>query len=86
MIRVLVDVPITVRITDPASSISLAVGLPGPPGPAGAPGTPGSGDPGDYLQTALRLAEFADDTARAAARANIGLATIDGGEFFSATP
>ena len=74
LIRVIVHDPVTVRVE---------VGLPGPPGPAG---TPGSGDPGDYLQTALRLAEFADDTARASARANLGLATIDGGTFTTATP
>lgn len=86
LIRVLVDSPVTVLVSDPAASVTLAVGLPGPPGPAGAPGTPGSGDPGDYLQTALRLAEFADDSARAAARANLGLATIDGGTFTTATP
>lgn len=61
--------------------ITVEVGMPGPPGPPGAPGTPGSGDPGDYLQTALRLAEFATPEARAAARANLELETIDGGTF-----
>lgn len=64
-----------------ASIVLVDVGIPGPPGPAGAPGTPGSGDPGDYLQTALRLAEFSTPEARAAARANLELETIDGGTF-----
>ena len=50
----------------------------GPPGP---PGSPGSGEPGDYLQTALRLGEFDTDEKRAAALANLGIAVIDGGTF-----
>ena len=53
----------------------------GPPGPPGPPGTPGSGEPGDYLQTALRLGEFDTDEKRAAALANQGIAVIDGGTF-----
>jgi hypothetical protein len=58
--------------------VTVEVGMPGPPGP---PGTPGSGDPGDYLQTVLRLAEFSTPEARAAARANLELEIIDGGTF-----
>jgi hypothetical protein len=53
-------------------------GEPGPPGP---PGPPASGEASDYLQTALRLAEFDDDAKRAAARANLGITTWDGGTF-----
>ena len=55
----------------------------GMPGPTGAPAT---GEPGDFFQTALRLSELDTDEKRYAARTNLGLATIDGGEFFTATP
>jgi len=51
-------------------------GFQGPPGP------PGSGitDP-DALHVYNRLNEFADETSKAQARANLGLETIDGGTF-----
>ena len=74
IIRVDVGLPDIIRVD---------VGLPGPPGP---PGSPATGEPGDFFQTALRLAELDTDEKRIAARTNLGLATIDGGEFFTATP
>ena len=58
--------------------IHVDVGLPGPPGQRG--------DPADFFQTSLRLSELDTDEKRSAARTNLGLATIDGGEFFTATP
>ncbi len=63
--------------------LRIDAGMPGPPGP---PGSPATGEPGDFFQTALRLAELDTDEKRQAARTNLGLATIDGGEFFTATP
>lgn len=52
----------------------------GPPGPPGPQGPVGDAD-GALLVTA-RLAEFDTEEAKAEARANIGLAVIDGGTFF----
>lgn len=63
----------TVTAPDQIKS-TLAIGQ----GPAGASGGPG----GAYLMTASRLAEFDTDEAKADARANLGLQTIDGGTFF----
>jgi len=59
---------------DPLPDI-IEVLVQGPPGP------PGDGNPGDYLQTALRLAEFSTPESRAAARANLELQAIDCGTF-----
>lgn len=58
-------------------------GDPGPQGiqgPQGPQGDPGPVDPG-ALQISQRLAEFDTPIARAAARANLELETIDGGTF-----
>jgi hypothetical protein len=72
---------------------SAAVGPAGPPGPVGPEGPPGPvgpegpiGGSGSFLQISMRLAEFSDDASRATARANLGLATIDGGTFTTAIP
>ena len=55
----------------------------GPPGPQGTQGIQGPvGDAGGALLVTARLAEFDTEEAKAEARANIGLAVIDGGTFF----
>lgn len=55
----------------------------GPPGPPGPQGTQGPvGDANGALLITARLAEFDTEEAKADARANIGLAVIDGGTFF----
>lgn len=69
---------VSTTIAEPAVIRTTLVAVQGPPGP---PGTPGSGDPGDYLQTVLRLAEFDTPEAKAAARANLELQAIDCGTF-----
>ncbi len=56
------------------------VGPPGPPGPQGIQGP--VGDAGGALLVTARLSEFISEEAKADARANIGLAVIDGGTFF----
>lgn len=58
----------------------VSVAEQGPPGPPGPQGPVGDVD-GALLITA-RLAEFSTEEAKAEARANIGLAVIDGGTFF----
>lgn len=63
--------------------VVVDAGIPGPPGPAGSPAT---GTPGNYFQTALRLAELDTPEKKRTARQNLGLQVIDGGEFFTATP
>lgn len=69
------------RIVEAIDVISIAEQ--GPPGPPGPPGEPGPvGDAGGALLTSARLAEFETEEAKAAARANLGLAVIDGGTFF----
>lgn len=61
----------------------IAVAEQGPPGPQGLQGIQGPiGDTAGALLVSARLAEFATDEAQATARANIGLAVIDGGTFF----
>lgn len=57
-------------------------GDPGPPGPPG-DGSGGTLTPESIgaLAVAMRLAEFDTEPARAQARANLGLQTIDGGTF-----
>lgn len=53
------------------------VGPPGPPGPQGP-----AWDQGGAFMVTNRFAEIAtDETAKAAARQNLGLAVIDGGTF-----
>lgn len=71
-----------------AAQLLTVIGVPGPAGAAGPPGPPGDGSGGAItpegigaLAVSLRLAEFEDETAKAAARANLGLQTIDGGTF-----
>lgn len=82
--QVVIVQPEIVRVAvEGGPTLRVDAGVPGPPGP---PGSPATGDPGDFFQTALRLAELDTDAKRQAARANLGLATIDGGEFFTATP
>ena len=55
----------------------------GPPGPQGPQGIQGPiGDAGGALLVIARLSEFTSEEAKAEARANIGLAVIDGGTFF----
>lgn len=63
--------------TDGQSGLVALVGVPGPAGPPGS----GTTDP-DALHVSQRLAEFDTPTAKAAARANLELETIDGGTFF----
>lgn len=61
----------------------VAVAEQGPPGPQGPQGIQGPvGDAGGALLVTARLAEFGTEEAKAEARANIGLAVIDGGTFF----
>lgn len=59
--------------TDGQSGLVAMVGVPGPPGS-------GITDP-DALHISQRLAEFDTPAAKAAARANLELDTIDGGTF-----
>ncbi len=55
----------------------------GPRGPQGPQGIQGpAGDAGGALLVTARLSEFISEEAKAEARANIGLAVIDGGTFF----
>lgn len=65
--------------------LDFAPVLRGPPGPPGPPGDGSGGTltPGAIgaLAAAMRLAEFDTEPARAQARANLGLQTIDGGTF-----
>ena len=72
----------SVVVTPPQPFSSVAVrGVPGPRGPQGVPG-PIADLNGAFLVT-NRFGEIAaDETAKQAARANIGLAVIDGGTFF----
>lgn len=62
----------------------LEVGIQGPPGPTGPMGPVGPvGDAGGAFLVVNRFYEIAgDETAKAAARSNLGLAVIDGGTFF----
>lgn len=81
----------TVVLTSDSSAVVLG-GLMGPPGESGPPGEQGPqgepGPPGDSavdlcFQVTNRFNEISEDeTAKAVARANLGLATIDGGTFF----
>lgn len=59
--------------TDSQSGLVALVGVPGPPGS-------GTYDAG-ALHVSQRLAEFNTPEAKAAARANLELETIDGGTF-----
>lgn len=68
-----------------ALQMGFAAVMRGPPGP---PGPPGDGSGGALtpeaigaLAVAMRLGEFDTPAARAAARANLGLETVDGGTF-----
>ncbi len=64
-----------VRIIEPVITVA-AVAQPGLPGP------PGSGvTDADAFHVTLLLAELDNDTKRAAARANLGIETWDGGTF-----
>ena len=81
--QIVIIQPDIIRVDVGLPGIRVDAGVPGPPGP---PGSPATGSPGDFFQTALRLAELDTDAKRQAARANLGMATIDGGEFFTATP
>ena len=70
-----------VLVEVPAPRVDVVTeALQGPPGPPGPQGPVGDAD-GALLVTA-RLAEFVTEEAKAEARANIGLAVIDGGTFF----
>lgn len=71
------SIPIGQTVANPSQQVTVQVlGMPGPPGP------PGSGiTDAQALHVSMQLSEFADETARAAARANLGLATFDGGTF-----
>lgn len=61
----------------------IAVAEQGPPGPQGPQGIQGPvGDANGALLVTARLAELGTEEAKAEARANIGLAVIDGGTFF----
>lgn len=62
----------------------LEIGIQGPPGPTGPQGPMGPvGDAGGAFLVTNRFYEIAEDeNAKATARANLGLATIDGGTFF----
>lgn len=61
----------------------VAVAEQGPPGPQGPQGIQGPvGDAGGALLVTTRLSEFTSEESKAEARANIGLAVIDGGTFF----
>lgn len=69
--------------------VVIKAGKQGPPGPRGEPGPPGDGSGGALtpesigaLSAAARLAEFDNEEKKAAARENIGLTVIDGGQFF----
>lgn len=79
-------VNMTTAVTpSPAPLYVTLVGVPGARGPAGPPGDGSGGalEPADIgaLAVALRLAEFDTPQAKADARANLGLQTIDGGSF-----
>ena len=47
---------------------------------------PGNVNADQFFQTLLRFSELDTESKRLEARTNLGLATIDGGEFFTATP
>ena len=81
--QIVIIQPDIIRVDVGLPGIRVDVGLPGPSGPPGAPATC---EPGDFFQTSLRLAELDTDEKRQAARTNLGLTTVDGGEFFTATP
>lgn len=79
---------LTLSLAGDCLSFDFAPVLRGEPGPPGPPGPPGDGSGGAItpasigaLAVSLRLAEFDDEPAKAAARANLGLQTIDGGTF-----
>ena len=73
--EIIIEVDTDVEVLEAA-----AQGPPGPQGPQGIQG-PVGGAGGALLVTA-RLSEFISEEAKAEARANIGLAVIDGGTFF----
>lgn len=68
------EVDVVLEQSEP-EEIIITEAVQGPPGPPG--------DPSGAFMVTNRLSEIAADaTAQQAARANIGLAVIDGGEFF----
>jgi len=69
-----------------AEAVSVSAGIPGPPGKDGPPGAPADGEPGDFFQTALLFSELDTESKKQTALNNLGLSTVDGGEFFTATP
>lgn len=73
--EIIIEVDTDVEVLEAA-----AQGPQGPQGPQGIQGP--AGDAGGALLVTARLAEFATEEAKAEARTNIGLATIDGGTFF----
>ena len=82
--QIVIIQPDIIRVqVDGGPVLRIDAGMPGPPGP---PGSPATGEPADFFQTSLRLSELDTDEKRQAARTNLGLTTIDGGEFFTATP
>lgn len=84
---------LTLDLRPPDNSLSLSsdpacLSFDFAPALRGDPGVPGDGSGGALtpaaigaLAVSLRLAEFDTETARAAARANLGLQNIDGGTF-----
>lgn len=88
VIRQVAAAPLLTAVRPVPAQVLTVIGRPGPAGPAGPIGPPGDGS-GDAitpegigaLAVSMRLAEFSDETAKATARANLGLQTIDGGTF-----
>lgn len=77
------EVDVVLEQSEP-EEIIITEAVQGPPGIQGIPGPAGPiGDAGGAFLVTNRLSEIAtDETAKQAARANIGLAVIDGGTFF----
>ena len=76
--EIIIEVDTDVEVLEAA-----AQGPRGPQGPQGPQGIQGpAGDAGGALLVTARLSEFISEEAKAEARTNLGLATIDGGTFF----
>lgn len=78
------EVDESIVVSEEPQQVVIASGIQGPPGPQGAQGPAGPiGDAGGAFLVTNRLSEISsDEVAKAAARANIGLAVVDGGTFF----
>lgn len=79
-----VEVPAQEVVDQPSEVQIFEVAVQGPPGPPGPQGVPGPvGDASGAFLVTNRFYEIAEDeSAKAIARQNLGLAVIDGGTFF----